>query len=386
MLGKQRLLATLNRQPHDRVPFMPNIWQWFYHHQYSGTLPTELQGCNSYIDALRMLEADIFHKLAGLVQVYEYPTCNYESGFSGSPVRRPAVTERLLFTRGTVFKEHWDTPFGPLDHEWVYREADGTAVETRHMLEDFETQYPAIKYWMEHTQIKSNRALFEQGLAEVGEDGLVPVYLLGTPLKQLHWLARQDHASLLLLDYPAEMQALMDIHARRFLEQLEEVLAWPEAWLFIIRDNVDSLFYSPRFFRQFCLPTVLKAVEMAHARQKFIFLHACGRLKSLAALIAESGIDSMDGQAPPPLGDWNFADSLAVRPDYLATGGMFVPYQELNTEDAAERINQYVCNLFAELGPAKSRLIFSTSCNWSPLGPWENLVAFRDAVRQYGTF
>jgi len=299
-------------------------------------------------------------------------------------VRRPAVTERLLFTGGTVFQEHWDTPFGPLDHEWMYREDDGTAVETHHMLENFDIQYPAIRYWMENTQLRSNRELFVQGLTEVGEDGLVPIYLLGTPLKQLHWLARQDRASLLILDHPAEMQALMDIHARRFLEQLEEVLDWPDAWVFVIRDNVDSLFYSPRFFRQFCLPTVQKATEMVHARGKFIFLHACGKLKALAPLIAESGVDSMDGQAPPLLGDWNFAEALAVRPDYLATGGMFVPYQELEGEDAVIRINSYVRDLFAELGPAKARMIFSTSCNWSPLGSWKNLVAFRDAVIQYG--
>jgi hypothetical protein len=29
-------------------------------------------------------------------------------------------------------------------------------------------------------------------------------------------------------------------------------------------------------------------------------------------------------------------------------------------------------------------MFFATSCNWSPLGPYENLVAFRDAVRKYG--
>ena len=385
MLGKQRLLATLSRQPHDRVPFMPNIWQWFYHHQYAGTLPSELRGCASYIDALRLLEADIFHKLAGLVQIFEYRDCNYRSNFSGLPLHRPAVTERLLFTGGTIFRENWDTPYGPLEHEWTYREADGTALETRRMLEDFDSQYHAILYWMEHTHLKSNRDLFKQGLAEVGEDGLVPIYLLGTPLKQLHWLARQDCASLLLLDHPDDMQVLMDIHARRFLEQLEEVLSWPESWLFVIRDNVDSLFYSPRFFRQFCLPMVRKAVEMVHSRGKFISLHACGKLKALALLIAESGVDSMEGQAPPLLGDWTFAEALAIRPDYLATGGMFVPYQELRGEDAVSRINDYVRNLFGELGPAKARLIFSTSCNWSPLGPWENLVAFRDAVQQYGS-
>jgi hypothetical protein len=384
--GKQRLLAILARQPHDRVPFMPNIWQWFYHHQYAGTLPPQLQGCKSYIDALRLLGADLFHKLAGLVQIYEYPDCNYQATFSGTPLHKPAVTERVIFTGGASFQERWETPYGPLSHEWVYREYDGTALETHHMLEDFDSQYPAILYWMERMQIKANRELFERGLKEVGEDGLVPIYLLGTPLKQIHWLARQDRASVLLLDYPKEMERLMDIHAQRLLEHLEEVLSWPEAWLFIIRDNVDSMFYTPRFFRQYCLPTVKKAADMAHARNKYLFLHACGKLKKLAALIAESGVDSMDGHSPePPLGDWPFHEALAIRPDYLVTGGMFVPYQELPEPDGSMKIRNYVRDLFNELGQSKDRLIFSTSCNWSPIAPWENLIAFRDAVMEFGT-
>jgi hypothetical protein len=92
----------------------------------------------------------------------------------------------------------------------------------------------------------------------------------------------------------------------------------------------------------------------------------------------------MEGQAPPPLGDWEFADALALDDTFLANGGMFVPYQELTGPDAARRIDAYVHELFESLGPRKRRMMFATSCNWSPLGPYENLVAFRDAVRRHG--
>jgi len=32
----------------------------------------------------------------------------------------------------------------------------------------------------------------------------------------------------------------------------------------------------------------------------------------------------------------------------------------------------------------KSHFMFATSCSTSPLTPWKNLVAFRDAAREYG--
>lgn len=385
MTGKERILRTLRREPHDRVPFVPNIWQWFYHHKYQGTLPAELLGCDSYVDALRVLGADIIYKLAGL-ETYSFQDCGYESWFEGQRPRIPAVTERLLFTDGLVFKEKWSTPHGVLSHEWTYREMDGTAVETGRILEDddFAAHYEAIRYWLQRRTISIDFARFRRGLEEAGEDGLVPVYLSSTPLKQMHWLARQDGASLLIYDHPDEVRELMRLHEEQVLAHTENVMDLDGAWLFVIRDNVDSLFYSPRFAREFCLPTVKKIVDIVHSRGKFVFWHACGQLKALAPLIAESGVDAMEGQAPPPLGDWEFADALALDDGFLANGGMFVPYQELTGPDAARRIDTYVRELFESLGQRKSRMFFATSCNWSPLGPYENLVAFRDAVRKYG--
>jgi uroporphyrinogen-III decarboxylase len=69
---------------------------------------------------------------------------------------------------------------------------------------------------------------------------------------------------------------------------------------------------------------------------------------------------------------------------YLMNGGMFVPFQELAGPDAAQEIDAYVRTLFASLGARKSRVLFATGCNWSPIAPVENLIAFRDAVRRYG--
>jgi len=383
MTGKERILATLQRKQHDRVPFIPNIWQWFYHHKYQGTLHPDLRGCETYIDALRVLGADIIHKLAGL-ETYSFTIDGYESWFEGSRPRIPAVTERLLFTEGTVFREKWPTPHGAITRAWTYREMDGTAVETELLLKNFDSDYEAIRYWLEHRQISIDFARFHQGLEEVGDDGLVPVYLSSTPLKQMHWLARQDNASLLIYDHPEQIQALMRIHERQVLAHLENVVDMDDAWLFVIRDNVDSLFYSPPFVRDYCLPTVKKIVDIVHSRGKFVFWHACGKLKALAPLIAESGVDTMEGHAAPPLGDWEYIDALRMNDTYLVNGGMYVPYQELTGPTAAQQIDTFVHDLFESFGPLKNRVLFATGCNWSPLAPYENLVAFFEAVRKYG--
>ncbi len=42
MNGRERILAALHGDLPDRVPFAPNIYQWFYIKQRQGTLPEEV--------------------------------------------------------------------------------------------------------------------------------------------------------------------------------------------------------------------------------------------------------------------------------------------------------------------------------------------------------
>ena len=44
MTGTERILATLAGERPDRVPFAPNIWQWFYVNRAAGRLSAELAG------------------------------------------------------------------------------------------------------------------------------------------------------------------------------------------------------------------------------------------------------------------------------------------------------------------------------------------------------
>ena len=77
-----------------------------------------------------------------------------------------------------------------------------------------------------------------------------------------------------------------------------------DVWVYEVADNLDSLFYPPRWFSQFCVPMLQKAAGIVHARGKYLFVHACGRLKKLAPLYLEAELDCVEGQAPPPIGDW----------------------------------------------------------------------------------
>jgi len=59
MTGKERLLATLAGERADRVPFVPNIWQWFHVNRDAGTLPADWADVPEPVAALRRLGADV---------------------------------------------------------------------------------------------------------------------------------------------------------------------------------------------------------------------------------------------------------------------------------------------------------------------------------------
>ena len=214
-------------------------------------------------------------------------------------------------------------------------------------------------------------------------NGTLIFQLLPSPLKQFHWLAGQVNASYFITDHPEEMQELAGIYQRHWLAFVEEVADLPDVWIYEVVDNLDSLFYPPGWFQQFCVPAFRKAADILHARGKYLFVHACGRLKNLAPLFLDAGLDCVEGQAPPPLGDWPLHEARVLSEKLIVCGGMAAPEQERGGPDAAARIDAYVAGLFATMGD-KRRFIFASSCNTSPRTPYANLVAFRDAAWKYG--
>ena len=119
--GKERILATLAGEIADRIPFVPNIWQWFYVNQYNGTLPEEIRNTAHPVDALRWMGADIFSKFEGDVRTPIYHTCDMQIEFSGPSVGdQPPWTSFTSFGGGMVRHETIHTPEGALSHGWEY--------------------------------------------------------------------------------------------------------------------------------------------------------------------------------------------------------------------------------------------------------------------------
>lgn len=383
MTGLERMLTALAGGTPDRVPFVPNIWQWFHVNRARGSLPDELAGAATPVEALRRIGAEVMSKFDGICLVERLHCCQSGVFFEDDGGLKPLWTSFTSFEGGNVRRERLETPDGTLTHVWQYEPLTGAPFETEHWWKQFDDDLPAVRAWLHDADWELDRTALQRGLENVADDGLILVQLPPTPLKKFHWLAGPEQASLFIVDRPDVMRELAQIQEAKVLAALEQVVDLDGVHVFEFPENLDSLFYSPPLFREFCLPVMQKAARMVHQRGKYLFAHACGHLKALARLFVEAELDCVEGQAHPPLGDWRLDEARQL--GLIACGGMTANEQEWTGPDAARRIDHHVRDLFASLGDRR-RFLFASGCNTSPAMPFANLLAFRDAAWKYGRF
>ncbi len=386
MNGRERILAAFRGESADTVPFAINLYLWFYYHKYRGSLPPVIAHLQHPFEVLRYLGADILARWDTQWALREvYTAGEYSEEYSGhgdlGEVRvtafhhwPPRMTER---------RQQFVTPYGPLTQRWSFTPETGADFEAEHWWKDWR-EYEAVRFMLENKEFEFDAALFDHWADEVGSDGVMMLNLSESPLKRLHWLAGPANASLFMMDHPEEMKALAKIHEEKALKFLAQVVDHPKADIFISHDNLDSAFYPPYFYRDYCESFFTRAAELIHSRGKTLVVHACGRNKALLKHIGRSQVDCLEGITPPPLGDVNLGlvRETVGYDRFTVDGGMDTAHLEVKA-DAEQVIHTYTRDLFASMGD-KRHFIFASSCMTPPPTPWENIVAFRNAAREYG--
>lgn len=386
MTGRERIQAAFRGDRTDMVPFCPNIYQWFYYHHARGTLPGELSGATHPLDALRRLGADILARWDTQLAAREvFGAGDFSEGFEGSRNGdSPLTTAFNTYPPDRdQFRRTLATPHGTLSETWTYSPDAGADFISGHWWKSWD-DFKAIRFLLESRDYVFDVERFRTWSERVGTDGLVMAHLTQSPLKTFHWLAGPENASFFLMDHPEEMRELADIHARKALALLEQMVDEPAAEVFISLENLDAPFYPPYFYRDYCDGFFRRCAEIIHSRGKIFMAHACGHTRRLLPLAGESGVDCLEGLTPPPMGDVPLGDArrLSGNPGFTVNGGIDSLHLE-NSRDAECYVHDYTRELFESMGD-KRQFIFASSCSTPVLTPWDNLVHFRNAAREYG--
>jgi hypothetical protein len=386
MTGRERILAAFRGEAPDFTPFAPNLCYWFYSRAARHSLPEEIARAQHPFDVLRHLGADILARWDTQYATREvFPSDRYSEQFEGeSAFERPVVTAFHVYPPGKKrLRRRLETPYGPLTCTWELSEEAVADLVCEPWWKDW-SEYEAVRFLIESREFVFDAELFRSWVGRVGEDGLVMASATYSPLKNFHWLAGAENASLFIADHPEEMKALARIHEEKALVLIEHMVKVPEVEILISNDNLDSAFHPPRLFREYCESFYRRAAEIVHAAGKIFVVHACGRNKALMPLVGGCRIDCLEGLTPPPHGDVPLGEArrMAGYDNFTVNGGMDAPRLQIR-EAAERRLHEYTRELFASMGDGR-HFIYASSCSTPADAPWENLKYLRDAAREYG--
>ena len=372
MTSRQRVLTVLQGGIPDRAVFAPNIWQWFEYQKLHGLLPVEIGHCRSQLEVLKHLGVDIFSRNL-LTDIRQY----WMGGLMRT-VYSAVEVEETVENGGRRVTYH--TPQGDLSEVLRFDEPGCTLLQEEHLFKDFDREYPAWKALFADRDFIFDHEAFTRLEKQVGEAGLVMVGEITCPLKQLHLAARADNSIYLLYDHENEMRELMELYSDKALGLIREAVRHG-AEAVCSMDNLDSLFYSPDIFRDYCAQFYSRAAQICHSAGAVFFSHACGRQRAILPQIVECGLDGLEGIAFPPLGDIELWEARAAGERFIVEGGLSAV--QLEGEVTQAMADNYVKELFGRMKPF-DRFIFSMSCNTSILTSWDTLLRYRDAWQKYG--
>jgi hypothetical protein len=371
------LASVLARQTPARLAYAPNYWQWFAHHRNHGTLPPEVSHCRTQLDLIRHLGLDVFSR-----NIY----CDEQRAWWGGlaePVFQGLVnsTREWHDGRDLVIEHTCPTPAGTLTERLRYVWAESTLVQEKFLVDDYETQLDAFAEFIRVRRWRFRPDRFAEWRAKAGAEGVVVAGEVCSPLKMLHILLGAQNATFFLMDQTERAAELLKHHEEAMLDLVMQLVTGGVR-VVMCMDNLDAAFHPPHYIEQYSANFYERAARLCHEHGALLFIHACGRQRDNLKLIAGLGVDGLEGVAFPPLGDVELDEALRLTGDnFIVTGG--ISAKEFERLATRAEIFAYVRELFARLRPYAHRFILSASCNTPYNAPWEKIVAFRDAWREY---
>ena len=404
--------SILARQMPARIAYAPNYWQWFAHHRNHGTLPGEIAHCRTQLDLIRHLGLDVFSRniycdeqrgwWGGLAESYLAPAGGRElqlprdqasagDAGAGAPAHKNNRVQDPLSGistrewhdgRDLVIEHTCPTPAGALTERLRYVWAESTLVQEKHFVDDYENQLDAFAAFLAARRWQFRPERFAQWRERVGADGVVVAGEVCSPLKMLHILLGAQNATFFLMDQPERAAELLKLHEEAMLDLVGQLVR-SGVRVVMCMDNLDAAFHPPHYIEKYSASFYERAARRCHEHGALLFIHACGRQRDNLKLIAGLGVDGLEGVAFPPLGDVQLDEALQLAGEqFIVTGGISAK----EFERLATRAEIFACvrELFARLRPYANRFILSASCNTPYNAPWEKILAFRDAWREFG--
>ena len=342
MTNRERLLAIMDHQAPDRVPWIPRLLLWYNAHVNRGTMPERFEGMS-----LRQLEAELrmgtpardghIHRAEQRGDVEEK---SRDEGESVLPeIRTPVGT---VTTRSRRSVELEDAGIGALEVEHMIKEPADIDVMT---------------YLMENTYYEPTYDDYVAYEAEIGDDGYPLVGVGDVPFH--HFLQKQagyQNAFYLLADCPEKVEA----HLRR-MEELDRERLWPlvaasPARLLLHGLHFDSNLTPPPMFERYITPYYKDLSALVHEQGKTLCTHADNDSRLILGHMRDAGFDMAETFTTDPQVTCTLEDARSAwGTDVIIWGA--VPSVILEPTYSESEFEQYMAQIFRTAAPGEAFIL-----------------------------
>jgi hypothetical protein len=338
MALRNDILARFKGEGGAAPLFLPDLTLWHAWHHERDTLPLAWRDF-TLPQAARHLNTPIW----AVVRPWQVATPGVMTTSEESVVERvirqetPCGTLTTRFTRGPD-GDWWLT-------EYPVKSADDLAA-ARALID-------ARSYAINATGLATLRE-------DAGEDGVIALELPMRPYSEiLHaFLGWSEGLMLFAGDGRPTLLAMMAVLEDKERALVDQVAALPGD-LLLAPDNLDGQYISPRVFREHFAGSYRSTVEAAHRHGKPLVVHVGGPIRRILPLLAEAGVDGVEGIAGPPQSDATLAEARQLAgPGITLWGG--IPQDLLQDIHAPEAFEAGVADALRQAA-GDSRMILGVA-------------------------
>ncbi len=347
----QRLKSVLEGKKPDRIPWSPNLAYWWNFQDSDFLKKGEKDvlvdfGCTPLI---RCHEPGFFKADWDHIRMFQtdYGNCSVETIIEGD-------------TKYLEIK----TPIGDLQAKYIHTSIGDTWFLKEHPVKSID-DYKVVDCLFENMTLTPDYTRYEELAKQYGDDVLFFVML--TPeltLKSAYqsmiefWVG-MENLIYDVFDYPEvvinTMKKIQAVNLRAV-----EISAESPAEYFSTWEDSSTTNISPSQYREYIMPEIARWCEVLHGHGKKYIQHACGLIKDLLPMMAESGVDGIESITPKPMGNITMKEAAEMLPEHVALiGGIDAVTME---NSSCDELCEYVKNLLIDMKGYRFVLANSDSC------------------------
>ena len=359
---RERVLAVLNGQKPDFVPWLGDLSYWIYGLEKEAKLPEKFRE-----HGLFQLHRDL--GVGFYLQGYFPFDAQYENVTLSQEINGNQIINRVKTPVGEIFSVEKYLP-----------ESYTTAVEA-HYVKSWK-DLRVLRYWYEHTHYTPNYAEAAARTELVGDNGVVLCYLPKSPLMELVALqAGITAVTYALLDAPEEFKETIRVLEIKADEAAEIALNSPAECL-MIPENLSSEVVGKKLFNAYMRGYEERWNPRIQAAGKFSFVHMDGTLKGLIREVASTGFNVLEALTTAPVGDLTVEDLRSyVGPNTITWGGLPGLYFTDLVSD--EDFDRYVIATLDKMKRAPG-YVLGVADQVPPGARWERIRRVSQLVEEHG--